>query len=216
MGAWFEEELAALGIPPTKVTNVGTGIVHGDRASVGDASEPGRMLVAAKDLVDERGVTAAVRALRLARRQDPRLHLVVVGNAEAAARFRDEPGVETHGFVTREQLDHQLDRASLLVLPASYQVWGMVYLEAMAARTPVLALDRFGAPEITEDGALGFLVESQQPEIVAAAMLDAFSDEERLRKLGLEARRSVRRRFSWGGVAAKMAAVIDEVDEPHR
>jgi glycosyltransferase involved in cell wall biosynthesis len=213
MGAWLVDEFADLGVSRERITNVGTGIMHGDRDHQ-ERSVPGRMLVAVKDLVDERGVPTAVAALEVARRTDPSLHLVVVGNAAAARRFGDAPGVEAHGYVGRETLDRVLDEAALLVLPASYQAWGMVFLEAMDSGIPVLALDRFAAPEITEDGALGFLVDEQDPEQVAAAMLDAFSDEERLEKLGRAGQRSVRRRFSWDGVAAKMAAVITQVDEP--
>ncbi|OWY62640.1 hypothetical protein B7486_57330, partial [cyanobacterium TDX16] len=215
MGEWFVDELTAVGVPPERITDVGTGIAHGDRARHG-CSVPGRMLVAVKDLVDERGVPTAVAALEVARRTDPSLHLVVVGNAGAARRFGDVPGVEAHGFVDRATLDRLLDEASLVVLPASYQAWGMVLLEAMDAGVPVLALDRFAAPQITEDGALGFLVDDQEPDRVASAMLDAFSDRERLEELGREGQQSVRRRFSWDGVAAKMAAVITQVDVPAR
>jgi glycosyltransferase involved in cell wall biosynthesis len=213
MGQWLVDELTAVGVPLARISNVGTGIVNGDRAHH-ERSVPGRMLTVVKDLVDERGVPTAVAALEVARRTDPSLHLVVVGNAAAARRFGDVPGVEAPGYVARSVLDRLLDEASLLVLPASYQAWGMVFLEAMDAGVPVLALDRFAAPEITEDGSLGFLVDEQDPEQVATAMLDAFSDQHRLAKLGRAGQRSVRRRFSWDGVAAKMAAVITQVDEP--
>lgn len=213
MGAWFESELEAAGVGPDRITNVGTGIVRGSSTTDVSTPVPGRMLIVVKDLIDERGVPTAVEALQIARRRDPRLHLVVVGSARAARRFGGTPAVEVHGYVDRPTLDRLLGDASLLVLPASYQAWGMVFLEAMDAGRPVLALDRFAAPEITEDGSLGFLVDDQDPEAVAAAMLDAFSDDERLHKVGEDARRSVRRRFSWDDVAATVAAVVDQEGE---
>lgn len=206
-GEWIVDEHLRLGVYAERLTAVGTGTSFDDEAA-GLAPVPGRLLCVVKDLVDERGVPTVVDALRIARAQDPDVHLVLLGNEAAARRFGGEPGVEAHGYVPRAQLDAELDRASLLVQPASYMAWGMVFLEAMAARTPVVALDRFAMREITEDGALGYLVEEQDPGLVAAAVLDALSDERRLRKVGEEARRSVLRRFSWDGVAAKMAAVI--------
>lgn len=197
---------------------VGTGIMNGDM-DLGRSPSPGRMLTVVKDMAEERGVTATVEAFSRARQVRADLQLVLIGNPTFPHRFGGVPGVEAHGYVPRAQLDDEIDRASLLVMPAAYQSWGMIYLEALAARTPVLALNRLGIPEITEDGAFGFLVESQDPEAVAGAMLDAFSDPARLVKMGEQGRRSVVDRFSWDGIAAKMAAVIVEGDhraEPDR
>lgn len=214
-GAWLAGDLEALGVGADRRTAVGTGTTGATRRPTAPR-EPKRLLVVAKDLLDERGVTTAVEAVQIARQADPDLHLVVIGSGEAVARFGGLPGVEAHAFVPRDRLDEELDRAALLVLPAAYQAWGMIFLEAMAAEVPVVALDRLAIPEITEDGALGFPVAEQDPRLVADAVLDATSDDERLRKLGVAARRSVVRRFTWDGLAAKMAAVIDEGDGPSR
>jgi len=211
MGGWLVDEFAALGVAPERMTNVGTGIVGGDHDLALDPV-PGRMLIAVKDMVEERGVTTAVEAVQRARRVRHDLTLVVVGHPSYPERFGHLPGVEAHGYVGRGQLDEELDRASLLVLPASYQAWGMIFVEALAARTPVVALDRLATPEITESGSFGFLVEEQDPDLVAAAVLDAFSDLPRLRKMGEEGRRSVLDRFSWEAVAATMAGVIEQGD----
>jgi len=214
-GSWFEQRLLELGLEPGRTTNLGTGIPgNACGRAPEDERVPGRMLAVVKDLLDERGVTASVAALQIARRTDPRLHLVLMGSDEGTRRFGDVPGVEAHRYVPRAQLDRELERSSLFVQPAAYMVWGMAYLEALGASMPILALDRCATPEITEDGAFGFLVEEMDPDLIAVAMLDAFSDERRLRKMGEEGRRSVRRRFSWEGVAAKMAAVIREAGEP--
>lgn len=212
-GAWLLEHLAELGVDPARTSVVGTGIANQAR-TVRAPKVPGRMLVVVKDLEDERGVTTTVEAFRIAHRARPDLELVLVGQASYVERYGAQPGIVARPFVTRAELDRLLDECRLLVMPAAYQVWGMIYLEAMAAGAPILALDRLAVPEITEDGAHGFLVSRQDPAEVAAAMLDAFSDERRLAKMGEAARRSVRARFSWDRVAAKMAAVIDGGQPP--
>lgn len=209
---WLAERVAELGVDEERITAVGTGIMTGDM-DLGRRPTPGRMLTVVKDMAEERGVTATVEAFSRARVQRPDLQLVLIGNPAYPHRFGHVPGVEAHGYVPRSQLDDEISRASLLVMPAAYQSWGMIYLEALAARTPVLALNRLGIPEITDDGAFGFLVDSQDPGAIAEAMLDAVSDPVRLQKMGEQGRRSVVDRFSWDGVAAKMAAVIADGDQ---
>lgn len=212
-GSWVLEHLFDLGVDPARTSVVGTGMANQARATAA-AKVPGRMLLVVKDLEDERGVATTVEAFRIAHRARPDLELVLVGQASYVDRYGAEPGVVARPFVDRVELDRLLDECRLLVMPAAYQVWGMIYLEAMAAGAPILALDRLAVPEITEDGAFGFLVSRQDPAEVAGAMLDAFSDERRLAKVGEAARRSVRARFSWDRVAAKMAAVIDGGQQP--
>lgn len=210
MGEWLVEAVAALGVPEDRITNVGTGLRNRD-ADLGHDPEPHRMFMAAKDMEVERGLPAAVEALRIARRVQPELTLVIAGDPGYPERFGSEPGVEAHGFLAPAEVDAQLDRASLLVNPSAYQTWGQINLEAMNARTPVLALDRLAVPEITEGGRVGFVVRGLDPQEIAEGMLKAFADLAALRAMGEEARTSVRARFSWDRFATTVLDVLDGV-----
>jgi len=208
MGEWLIDVVADLGVPRARITNVGTGLRNRD-TDLGHEPEPHRMLLVAKDMEVERGLPAAVEALRIARRREPDLVLVLVGDPRYAERFGGKPGVEAHTFLSPQEMDAQLDRASLLVNPSTYQTWGQINIEAMNARTPVLALDRFAIPEITEGGRLGFVVAELDPEQIAEAMLKAFADPVALLALGEQGRASVRARYAWEDFAASVLAVLE-------
>jgi glycosyltransferase involved in cell wall biosynthesis len=208
MGDWLIADLLAAGIAAADITNVGTGLRNRD-ADLGHHPEPFRMLTVAKDMEVERGLPAAVAAFRKARSVQPELTLAVAGDPRYPERYGREPGVEAHGFLTAADLDLELDRASLLVNPSTYQTWGQINLEAMNARTPVLGLNRLALPEITERGRLAFLVDDLDEDQIAKAMLEAFSDPGRLRQMGEDGRTSVRSRFSWDVLAATIVDVMD-------
>jgi glycosyltransferase involved in cell wall biosynthesis len=73
-------------------------------------------------------------------------------------------------FIPLPELQELFNRSSLFVLPALNEPWGMVYLEAMACRTPVLGLKRGSLPELTRDGKLGFLLDRPDATMLADAI----------------------------------------------
>lgn len=219
-GAWLVDHVAHLGVGRDRITAVGTGLRNADRDAL-DPAEPGRLLLVAKDSPDERGVPLALASLARAREQRPDLCLALVGHPDYPRRFGHLPGVEAHGYLPPDAVDDQLARASLLVNLSACQTWGTINAEAMNLRTPVLALDRFAIPEITEGGRLGFVVPGADPgpDDVAKVLLDALADPARLRRLGEQARASARARFSWDAMAAAFAEALglgdgDEAGEP--
>jgi len=205
---WVEAEVAALGVPHDRISSVGTGLRNRDRDPDGGA-EPGRVLVVAKDVAAERGVPLALEALPRARAERPDLQLVIVGDDRYPRWYSGVPGVEAHGRLTPDEVDEQIVRASLLLNLSACQTWGTINVEAMNLRTPVVALDRFAIPEITDGGRLGFVVPDSDPVLVAKVLVDALADPARLRQVGEQARASVRARFSWDGMASAILEVLD-------
>jgi glycosyltransferase involved in cell wall biosynthesis len=69
----------------------------------------------------------------------------------------------------RGRTDRLLAQASCLLLPIRWEEpFGMVLIEAMAAGTPVVALNRGAVPEIVRDGVTGFICD--EPEQLPAAL----------------------------------------------
>jgi glycosyltransferase involved in cell wall biosynthesis len=91
-------------------------------------------------------------------RRHSKLHLTIVGGSPELAR--DLPtgsGITWLGVVPREQLGQLYRDADLFVMPSFSDTFGMVYLEAMAAGLPVVALDRPYTREVVRDRHTGLL-----------------------------------------------------------
>ena len=112
------------------------------------------------------------------------------------------------GFLPREQLQRLFESATIFAMPALNEPWGLVYLEAMACKTPVLGLRRNALPEMTDDGRLGFLVDDPSPERLSEALLDGLGGQKRLESMGIAAQERVLSTYSWDLTAGRIAERI--------
>ncbi|HET8751880.1 MAG TPA: glycosyltransferase [Gaiellaceae bacterium] len=87
-----------------------------------------------------------------------RLTMVGVGPLEARLRERMPPNVELRGWVSRAELAELFGRASGFV-HVGEEDFGITMVEALAAGTPVVALDAGGAKDIVRPGVDGVLIE---------------------------------------------------------
>jgi glycosyltransferase involved in cell wall biosynthesis len=67
--------------------------------------------------------------------------------------------VRFHGSLAEEALAEILRQAHVLVVPSSYEGFGIVYLEGMAFGLPAIGTTAGAAGEIINDGGTGYLVE---------------------------------------------------------
>lgn len=196
------------GIPPERVTRVGSGYGRIRPYSGPKDYTHGPLLFVAKHLFAEKGGHLAVKAFRLAQRRRPSLRLVIAGHDRWRSLVGDEPGIHAVGHLSWEALEELFHSASLLLQPMLNDPWGQVYLEALGSRTPVIGLDRNGLPEITGEGRYGFLVPAPDPVMLAETLIDAVSDPDRLAQMGVDGRRHVVASYSWRRVAEAIATTI--------
>jgi glycosyltransferase involved in cell wall biosynthesis len=86
--------------------------------------------------------------------------------------------------------------ADVMVLPSRAEGMPLAVLEAMAIGTPVIASAVNGVPEALEHEVTGFLVPPADADALARAILAAFSDMSRLRRVAASARQKVEREFA--------------------
>lgn len=108
-----------------------------------------------------KGGLEALEAFARARRaHNPKARMLMVSTApeDVQARYRDE-GVEflAAGRLRDEVLGYYR-RASVFLMPTSYDTFGMVFLEAFSHGVPVVTLDTFAADEIVSHGREGLIV----------------------------------------------------------
>lgn len=144
-------------------------------------------------------------------------HLVVAGDGDDRGRLEAlarELGVAERvhftGFVGEPQLADLYRRCAALVMPSRGEGFGLVYLEAMRAGKPCVALRDSAAAEIVVDGETGVLVDPGVEPLVAAlgALL---SDPQRATALGAAGRRRFERDFQAEAFAARLRPHLDRL-----
>ncbi len=192
------------GVAAEKITVVGTGRggiapFHGEKDYAS-----GHILFVAKERFRDKGGEALLAGFALARQRMPELRLVIVGREEYRRRFGQPPGVTIHGHVAFETLQALFNRASLFAMPAVNEPWGLVYLEALSCRVPVLGLNRLSLPEITQDGRFGILLKNSSPGEIADALCRAMADPEGLARMGREGQTYCLENFTWERTAQRI------------
>ncbi len=82
-----------------------------------------------------------------------------------------EGSVKFLGMLNRQQVLHEMQKADLFVLPSRFEAFGVPFIEAMATGLPVIA-GRSGGPESFIIPETGRIVEPDQPELLATAIIE--------------------------------------------
>ena len=131
-----------------------------------------------------------------------RLTMVGIGPLEAKLRSMLPPNVELRGWTPRRELVALYERSSGF-LHVGEEDFGIATVEALAAGTPVVALDRGGARDIVRDGEDGILVADDDVATLRGAIRDV---AERTWEPGRLAERA--QRFSRGQFVGRLRAEL--------
>jgi glycosyltransferase involved in cell wall biosynthesis len=118
-------------------------------------------------------------------------------------------GVFLAGWRDHDEVSAFLSVADVFALASVREQFGLVLVEAMACETAVVAVDRFGPSEIVDDGKTGWLVEPDDVEGLAAALLHAVDDPAERARRGAHARAVAVERYGWPKLAERLAGVLD-------
>lgn len=88
-----------------------------------------------------------------------------------------------------------LQQLDIVVLPSNYEPFGLVVIEAMAARKPVIGTLSGGIPEMIVDGETGLLVPPESPYELAEAISALLQNPDLARAMGQAGRRRVEKYF---------------------
>jgi glycosyltransferase involved in cell wall biosynthesis len=202
------------GIDPDRVINVGNGV---DERYCVDVTpyQPGFPYLL--NVGNRKAHKNEVRVLEAFARAniDPAIHLIFTGHANDALlalsrRLGVEDRVVFAGRVAEAELPQLYRGALMLVFPSLYEGFGLPVIEAMACGAPVLTANTTSLPEVAGNAAL--LVDPLSVEQIAAGVERLCVDDvlrDALRQKGLK--RAAQ--FSWDDVAAKVKAVLDELEQ---
>jgi glycosyltransferase involved in cell wall biosynthesis len=113
---------------------------------------------------------------------------------------------------SRSDIPALMNAADACVLSSIYEAMPMVLLEAAATGLPVVTTDVGGTSEVVVHGVTGYLTPSSNPSALANAMLRLQSLPLAVRmRMGEQARRHVRSRFSLNQVVGQWESLYQEL-----
>ncbi|MCX8182827.1 MAG: glycosyltransferase family 4 protein [Crenarchaeota archaeon] len=111
----------------------------------------------------------------------------------------------------KSELVNLYQRANVFVLPSIFgESFGIVLLEAMASKTPIVATAQGGVREIVKHMETGLLARKNRTEDLAKGILTLLEDKELSERISSNAFREVRK-YDWDIIVEKIEEVYEEV-----
>jgi glycosyltransferase involved in cell wall biosynthesis len=147
------------------------------------------LLVDVGRLIPVKSHDTLIRALTRIIPSFPNLRLFIIGEGILKEELKElvrTLGLEDHVIFTgyREDVSRFMKDADLFIFPTLGEGFGLVLLEAMVFKKPVVATRVMSIPEIVEDGRSGLLVPPRHPEELADAILQLLNDKKRAESFG--------------------------------
>ncbi len=194
-------------VSPDKVRCVGAGFNARNRGKASDNKPRSRDILFVGFDWERKGGPQLVEAFARVRESQLDARLIVVGCEPEI----DVAGVEVLGVVPLERVGQLMSKACCFCMPSLREPFGLVYLEAMNAELPVVALN-LGAPrDFVENDKTGVLVEPHDIEGLAGALEKLVANLETCAMMGKWARQRVAADFTWELTQERMAQAIREV-----
>jgi glycosyltransferase involved in cell wall biosynthesis len=141
----------------------------------------------------------AYRILIEGRMSGPLPYLVIVGDGEQRLALEEQArndglaDIRFCGFRNQSELPRFFDIASVFVLPARHEPWGLVVNEAMNAARAVVVSDDVGChPDLITNGVEGFVFPVGDVNALAEALLGVLATPETAMKMGRNALERIR------------------------
>lgn len=156
-------------------------------------------------LISHKGVKYLVMAAK-----DIKGEVFIVGDGpeksylESLIAQKQLKNVHLMGYLDNQELINFYYRAEAFVAPS---VWeeplGLTILEAMAAKTPVIATRKGGIPLLIKHNHNGLFVKPRNSQKIAEACNKILENNELKQKLGEAARKTVEEKFTWKIITQK-------------
>jgi phosphatidyl-myo-inositol dimannoside synthase len=139
--------------------------------------------------------------------------LIVVGDGDDAGRLRQKAAdtcdaITFLGRVDESTLAALYRHATFFVMPSPDEGFGLVYLEAMRASTPCIAVHG-AAEEIITDGHDGLIVDAGDDDELLAGIVHLFADRQARMRMGAAAARLVNTQFDTAALRRRVCAALE-------
>lgn len=161
-----------------------------------------------------KGIHTVISALPLLITAIPNIRYTIIGKGEDRVRLQaltDSLGVAGYvdflGFV--EDIGGYYEHCDVFTLPSKKEGFGIVYLEAMQYKKPVLAVNYGGPTDVIVDSETGFLCEYDDVQCLAAKIKMLYDDPSLSKALGEAGYDRLMERFTFEKFEENLQSILN-------
>jgi glycosyltransferase involved in cell wall biosynthesis len=154
---------------------------------------------------ERKGGSILAAAFKLVLNKLPNASLTILG----CTPNLNLPNCQIHGKVPLAEVSEYYKKAAVFCLPTRLEPFGIVFLEAMAHKLPVVATNIGAIPELIIEGKNGYLVEPDNPTQLAEKLIDLLQSPDRCQEFGLYGHQLLWDTYTWGKTGARIGENIE-------
>ena len=142
-------------------------------------------------LVFYKNLEVAIDAVGIARKSQPGIRLVIVGDGPHREVLEERvrslglgSNVVFAGHSSAEEKARFISESAAMVFPSVCEGFGLVILEAFLQKKPILVSNVRPVSEIVEDGETGYVIDAQDSSAWADRMVECIKDSEKTSQMG--------------------------------
>jgi phosphatidyl-myo-inositol dimannoside synthase len=162
-----------------------------------------------------KGVDRLIQSIARLRSSVSNLHLVVIGGGDDLPRhiqlaheLRVADCVHFFDNLSRAEIAACYSHSDVFAMPSTGEGFGLVFLEAMAFRKPLIGAAAGGIPDVVEDCTNGFLVPASDLDQLCRVMELLLVNGELRNNLGQKGGEIVRTKYSFGEFSAQLESIL--------
>lgn len=202
------------GLDPQPFDQVSEEEVNSVRSDLADAEEP--LVGTVARLVEQKDLGTLLRAIDKVSETHPNVRLAIVGEGpkrEELESLASDLGIDDRVTFTgyRSDIPALMQAFDVFALPSRWEGFGLVFLEAMAAGTPVVASEVSAVPEIVVDAETGYLVPPGESDEFAEYIDHLLEEPSLAERMGQSGRARLEAHFTVEQMVSETEAVYDEL-----
>ena len=203
--------------PGLDVDNFSQEIVIDWRRELG-IPDNARILLYVGTLEQRRNIDFLLELVRYIReRYDLNIYFLITGKARPAGGYENihatvsENYIKFMGPLKQSYLPSLYNMADLFLLASNYEIYGMVILESLHFKVPVITTMTAGSKDILGDNRGGVVMKSMDLTIWGETVFNLLENPEELSRLASEGYENVSKRFTWASLAPRFADLYKEL-----
>ncbi len=163
-------------------------------------------------LEPRRNVIFLIKLFRKIHFHDNNIKLIIVGNGKR--KYKDKcfklinkyhlkESVIYYEAFNQEDLPFLYQCCDLFILPTNYEIFGMVILEAMYFKLPVVTTLNGGSSTIIENGTNGFILDKNKIDNWVKIIEKILNDDKLRNKIAYSAYKTIIENYTWDKIADK-------------
>jgi teichuronic acid biosynthesis glycosyltransferase TuaC len=174
-------------------------------------------LLSVSNLINQKGIEYNIRAVANLVNKYPNMQYLIAGMGAEKERLQglvEELGLQKNiqfvGQRDRQEIKQLMDECDVFSMPSWNEGFGIVYIEAMACKKPVIGCKWEGIMEIVTDEQDGYLVEPKSLEDLQSVLDKLFENEELRKRIGKKARKRVEETYTLEKNVKKIIELYDK------